>query len=148
VVVHEKDAHFVGVCLVFFTQIGDARRAGPWFRLIVPRFGDRPRVGIATEPVMLGDLLTRLLARAGVDEVVDLLKGAPDDLDFDAVVTTIALPDTVHAGLVLELPGTDDNRGPARLRWGGQEEVVEVDSLTVLLRLLDERVPGDRPRAS
>jgi hypothetical protein len=105
-------------------------------------------VGIATEPVMLGDLLTRLLARAGVDEVVDLLKGAPDDLDFDAVVTTIALPDTVHAGLVLELPGTDDNRGPARLRWGGQEEVVEVDSLTVLLRLLDERVPGDRPRAS
>jgi hypothetical protein len=97
---------------------------------------------------MLGDLLARMLARAGVDEVVDLLHGTPEDLDFDAVVTTISLPDAVHADVVLELPASDDNRGPARIRWAGREEVVAVDSLAELLRLLDERVPGDRPRAA
>jgi len=97
---------------------------------------------------MLGDLLGRLLARAGVDEVVDLLHGLPDDTDFDAVVTTIALPDSVHAEVVLELPATSDNTGPARIRWRGHEEVIEVDSLSELLRVLDEHVPGARPRAA
>jgi hypothetical protein len=103
-------------------------------------------VGIATEPLILGDLLARLLARAGVDDVVDLLHEAPDELDFDAVVTTITLSDSVHADLVVELPATSDNTGPATLRWHGHEQVVEVDSLVVLLRVLDEHVPGDHPR--
>lgn len=104
-------------------------------------------MGIATEPLILGDLLARLLARAGVDEVVDLFHAAPDELDFDAVVTTITLPDSVHADLVVELPATSDNIGPATLRWRGRARTVEVDSLNVLLRLLDEHVPGDHPRA-
>ena len=105
-------------------------------------------MGIATEPVILGDLLARLLERAGVDDVVDLLSGAPDDLDFDAVVTTIKLPDGVHAGVVLELPNTSGNTGPARLRVDGQESVVDVDGLAALLKLLDEQVPGHHPRSA
>lgn len=104
---------------------------------------------------MLGELLTRLLGRAGVDEVVNLLSDAaeqpeqPGALDFDAVVTTIALPDSVHADIVLSLPGGDANRGTATLRTRGQahEEVVDIDGLTAILRLLDERLPGDRRRA-
>lgn len=103
-------------------------------------------MGIATEPVILGDLLARLLERTGVDEVVDLLGGLPDDLDFDAVVTTIALPDGVHAGVVLKLPRTSDNSGPAVLRVDGRESVVDVDGLAAILRLLDEQVPGARSR--
>lgn len=103
-------------------------------------------MGIATQPLILGDLLARLLARTGVDEVVDLLHGTPENLSFDAVVTTIALPDTVQAGLVLELPATCDNSGSARLRVDGQEEEVDVSGLHAILRLLDERVPGARPR--
>lgn len=103
-------------------------------------------MGIATEPVILGDLLARLLERTGVDEVVDLLGGLPEDLDFDAVVTTIALPDSVHAGVVLKLPRTSDNSGPAVLRVDGRESVVDVDGLAAILRLLDEQVPGARRR--
>jgi hypothetical protein len=96
---------------------------------------------------MLGELLTRLLGRAGVDEVENLLSDAPHGVDFDAVVTTVALPDSIHAGLVLALPGGDANEGTALLRMDGHEEVVDVDGLSSILRLLDERVPGERPRA-
>lgn len=97
---------------------------------------------------MLGELLTRLISRAGVDEVVNLLSDAPEELDFDAVVTTIALPDEVHADIVLTLPGGDANEGTATLHIGAHEERVDVDSYTAILRLLDEKVPGDHPRAS
>lgn len=104
-------------------------------------------MGIATEPVILGDLLARLLERTGVDDVVDLRNGVvPDNLDFDAVVTTIALPDGVQAGVVLELPATDDNSGTARLRVDGNDTIVDIDGLAAILRLLDEQVPGHHPR--
>lgn len=105
-------------------------------------------MGIATEPLMLGELLTRLLGRAGVDEVVNLLDDLPDDLDFDAVVTTIALPDALHAGIVLQLPGNDESDEPATVRMGGRAERVDLDGVTAILRLLDERLPGAHPRAS
>jgi hypothetical protein len=97
---------------------------------------------------MLGELLTRLLGRAGVDEVVNLLEAVPEDLDFDAVVTTIALPDTLHAGIVLELPGNDEAAAPATMHIGGRAEPVALDGVTAILRLLDERLPGAHPRAS
>jgi hypothetical protein len=107
-------------------------------------------VGIATEPLILGDLLARLLERVGVDEVVDLLDAAGsangDGLELDAVVTTIALPDTVHADVVLSLPASSGGEGPAVLRVGGRESVIDVDGLAAILRLLDEQVPAVRPR--
>ena len=97
---------------------------------------------------MLGELLTRLLDKAGQDEVVRLDPEGDDDVagDYDAAIVTIRLPDDVRADLVIELPGNDSGSHHGTVIDHDQRETVDLDGTQRLLGLLDERCATDASR--
>ena len=97
---------------------------------------------------MLGELLTKLLDKAGQDEVVRVDPEGDRDLagDYDAAIVTISLPDAVHADLVIQLPGNDSGHHRSTVIDHDQRETIDLDGTNRLLDLLDERCATESSR--
>jgi hypothetical protein len=97
---------------------------------------------------MLGEMLARLLDRAGQDEVVRLDPGDAAEAagDYDAAIVTIHLPDDVHADLVIELPSNDSGTSRGAVIDHDHREVIDLDGTNRLLDVLDERCASPRSR--
>ncbi|MFQ5948734.1 MAG: hypothetical protein ACE5KX_07735 [Acidimicrobiia bacterium] len=108
------------------------------------------RVVVAVDPPLLADLLSRVMARPGLDVVLyrKLVSRphSPRDLRFDVALVSGPLPPDLHADVVISLPN-DAGRGGAcilRTRQGDDavQDVVQIEKLADLVQLLDRFSPS------
>ena len=104
------------------------------------------RLLVDVQPRLLRDALIRILAEVALDEVFTASKPGQR---FDAAVVTGSLPPGVEARLVITLPlqGSGVASGVGRVEVdGGPPQVIPVDGLATIVRLLDEYYPATASR--
>ncbi len=100
----------------------------------------RRRVAVAVAPRLLGDALSRVLAREGRDVVVmespcviDLEALPQDERHFDVALVSGSVPESLDADVVIQLPDTP-SVGIARVAG----KPVALDSVDDLVALVDD----------
>jgi hypothetical protein len=107
--------------------------------------GARRRLLLSVEPRILNDSLERLLAAAGVDDVVAVAPGTAVEGPFDAAIVGPDCDATVDATVVLELDDADAG-GRVTVHDGDTAMVVDLRDVTDIIDLLDERDGADEHR--
>ncbi|MDQ3974619.1 MAG: hypothetical protein M3276_09880 [Actinomycetota bacterium] len=109
---------------------------------------DRTRVLVAVAPLMLGDVLSRVLARDDLDVIVYEADGSSSlsfEAHFDVAVASACLPEGVNADTIIRLPDDFGNAGMGALVTVAGEQAAPIRRLDGLLQLFDRLCPRPEP---
>ncbi|MDQ1437011.1 MAG: hypothetical protein QOK43_640 [Acidimicrobiaceae bacterium] len=116
----------------------------------------RPRVGVHLGPLMLHDALSRVLVHIGLDDVVDLRDDPTAPCDGAVVGEGMASP--AGASVVIRLfedgtaavehHATDAATAAADHADATTDDAVSLDSMALLLAVLDAHCPAEGPRVA